>query len=90
MSRRRKGGQTIAEKKQRIASHGHQRSEDESFGKRKCFDGRTGIIIFLCFFDGVKYQNHIAIHDGAFIIEKANWRITVSSREYAIENIRKE
>ena len=79
MSRRRKGGQTIAEKKQRIVSHGHQRSEDESFGKRKCFDGRTGIIIFLCFFDGVKYQNHIAIHDGS-----------IYNRESKLENNRKQ
>ena len=71
--------QTIAEKKQRIASHGHQRSEDESFGKRKCFDGRAGIIIFLCFFDGVKYQNHIAIHDGS-----------IYNRESKLENNRKQ
>ena len=48
------------------------------------------VLLVFALFDGVKYQNHIAIHDGAFIIKKANWRITVSSREYAVENIRKE
>lgn len=37
------------------------------------------LLFFLCFFDGVKYQNHIAIHDGS-----------IYNRESKLENNRKQ
>ena len=49
------------------------------------------VLLFFCAFLTV-WNTRITLlfTTGAFIIEKANWRITVSSREYAVENIRKE
>lgn len=37
------------------------------------------LLFFLCFFDVVKYQNHIAIHDGS-----------IYNRESKLENNRKQ
>lgn len=37
----------------------------KALGKRSVSTEGLVLLFFLCFFDVVKYQNHIAIHDGS-------------------------
>ena len=52
----------------------------KAFGKKEVFRRKDWYVSpFLCFLDGVKYQNHIAIHDGS-----------IYNRESKLENNRKQ